>query len=121
VAIAPDGTWLATMHNSPREQAVRIWDTATGAVRTTLNSRKAQVAAVAIAPDGARLVTVGADGTLRIWDRASSSIIAVTRADSPLKDCAWSPSGCLLAAAGNSGIYLYILTPDYPQGPDRRS
>jgi WD40 repeat protein len=103
VAIAPDGTWLATVH----ESSVRIWDTRTASIRATLADRGARVTAAAIAPDSAQLATVSADGTLRVWDPAGGRPVATMRADSPLEDCAWSPNGHLLAAAGKSGIYLY--------------
>jgi WD40 repeat protein len=105
VAIAPDGTWLATVHQS----SVRIWDTRTGSIRTTLADRGAQVTSAAIAPDSARLATVSADGTLQVWDPDGGSPVAAMRADSPLEDCAWSPSGHLLAAVGRSGVYLYAV------------
>ena len=69
VAIAPDGTWLATVH----ESSVRIWDTRTGSIRTTLAESGARVTAAAIAPDSARLATVSADGTLQVRDPESAA------------------------------------------------
>ena len=68
VAIAPDGTWLATAGG---DGSVRIWDPATGKQRATLTGHTGWVRAVAIAPDGAWLATGGDDGTVRIWDPAT--------------------------------------------------
>jgi hypothetical protein len=31
------------------------------------------------------------------------------RVDGALSDCAWSPSGGLLAAAGDAGLYLFAF------------
>ena len=105
-AIAPDGAWLAT---AGHDGTVRIWDAATGRPRATLTGHHYRVTAAAIAPDGAWLATAGHDGTVRIWDAASGGISALMRVDGPLKDCAWSPSGRLLAIAGNGGIYLFAF------------
>ena len=68
VAIAPDGTWLATGSN---DGAVRIWDPATGQQRAALTGHAGPVRAVAIAPDGSWLASGGQDGTVRIWDPAT--------------------------------------------------
>ena len=68
VAIAPDGSWLAT---GGSDGTARIWDAATGQPRATLTGHAGLVAAVAIAPDGSWLATGGSDGTARIWDAAT--------------------------------------------------
>jgi WD40 repeat protein len=106
VAIAPDGAWLAT---AGMDGTARIWDAATGRPRATLTGHNSRVTAVAIAPDGAWLATAGMDGTVRTWDAASGAISALMRADSPLKDCTWSPSGQRIAMAGSAGIYLFAF------------
>jgi WD40 repeat protein len=104
VAIAPDAAWLAT---TSTDKTVRIWDPATGRQRAVLTGHTDQVVAVAIAPDAAWLATTSTDKTVRIWDSATGDITAVMRVDSPLTTCAWSPSGRLLAAAGDGGLYLF--------------
>ena len=65
MAIAPDGTWLAS---GGGDGSVRIWDPATGQQRAELehSGRGGGVTAVAIAPDGVlagqrRRGRVGAD------------------------------------------------------------
>jgi WD40 repeat protein len=64
VAVAPDGTWLAT---GSADGTVRIWDAATGRERARLDGHTGPVAAVAVAPDGTWLATGSADGTVRVW------------------------------------------------------
>ena len=49
VAIAPDGTWLAT---ASFDKSVRIWDSTTGRQRAVLLGHTKPVMSVAIAPDG---------------------------------------------------------------------
>ena len=68
VAIAPDGTWLATVGD---DGTVRIW-AADGTPRATLTGHRDPVIAVAIAPDGTWLATGGGDGTVRTWDAATA-------------------------------------------------
>ncbi|HEX4701981.1 MAG TPA: NB-ARC domain-containing protein [Pseudonocardiaceae bacterium] len=71
VAVAPDGTWLAT---ASLYDAVRIWDAVTGAHRRTLTGHTSDVRAVAIAPDGLWLASVGDDQSVRIWDATSGAL-----------------------------------------------
>ena len=70
LAVAPDGTWLATASD---DGTVRIWDPATGQTRHTLTGHTDGVRAVAVAPDGTWLATAGDDGTVRIWDPPTGS------------------------------------------------
>ena len=108
VAIAPDGTWLATAGD---DGTVRIWDPATGQQRAALTGHAGPVTAVAIAPDGTWLASASGDGTVRIWDPATGGISALMRVDSRLEDCAWSPSSQSLAAAGGAGLYHFTFKP----------
>ena len=62
MAIAPDGTWLAT---AGPEKRVRIWGQ-DGTLRAILTGHRNWVLAVAIAPDGTWLATASGDKTVRI-------------------------------------------------------
>jgi WD40 repeat protein len=74
VAVAPDGTWIATGDTTG---AVRIWDAATGNERAVVRSGNNAVYAMAVAPDGTWLVTGSADGTTRVWDSVTGELRAV--------------------------------------------
>jgi len=78
VAIAPDGTWLAT---ASVDKTVRTW-AADGTPRATLAGHKHGVGAVAIAPDGTWLAT-GDVGTVRIWAADAAAAPASGRAGGP--------------------------------------
>ena len=107
VAIAPDGTWLASGGN---DGWVRIWDVASSQQRAALPGRGGPER-VAIAPNGTWLASVGEDGSVRIWDLTTNGISALMRVDSQLQDCAWSPSSQSLAVAGSVGLYHFTFKP----------
>ena len=106
VAIAPDGSWLASGGD---DGLVRVWDLATGRQRAALGGRGRAVRAVATGRDGTWLASADYDGLVRIWDLATGGISAVMRVDGPLEDCAWSPSSESLAAAGDAGLYHFAF------------
>ncbi|MFC8615538.1 NB-ARC domain-containing protein, partial [Micromonospora purpureochromogenes] len=70
LAVAPDGTWLAS---ASADGTIRIWDPATGACRHTLTDHTSAVSALAVAPNGTWLASGSDDGTVRIWDPATGA------------------------------------------------
>ena len=108
--VGPDGTWLAT--SSKDDGLVRIWDPATGRQRAVLEGHRGGVSGMAVGPDGTWLATSGRDGLVRIWDPVAGRAKAVMRVDCPLSTCTWDPSGQLLAAAGEDGLYLFTFNAD---------
>ena len=103
VAVAPDGSWLAS---GGWDKTVRIWDVATGQERATLTGHTGIVIAVAVAPDGSWLASGGWDKTVRIWDVATGQeratltghtgrveVLAVAPDGTWLATGSWSTSG----------------------------
>jgi WD40 repeat protein/serine/threonine protein kinase len=75
VAFSPDGKrlasaggkgWAGCKEITPGE--VKIWDMLTGREVCTLHGHKQSVLGVNFSPDGRRLATSSADGTVMIWD-----------------------------------------------------
>ena len=59
----------------------------------TLSGHLYSVMACAWSPDGQRLLSTSADGTLRIWDAASGHfLLTLSGHSSPVRACAWSPN-----------------------------
>jgi WD40 repeat protein len=109
VAIAPDGTWLATAGD---DGTARTW-AADGTPRATL-SHGSSVTGVAIAPDGTWLATGGGDDrTVRIWaaDGVPSSGVTAIRVDGHVSGCAWFPGSTDLCIGGSRGLYRFSLRP----------
>jgi RNA polymerase sigma factor (sigma-70 family) len=69
VTLSPDGTRLAAgVLNS-----VLVFDAATGKDLTPEAGHRGEVAELRFTPDGDRLVTVGGDRTVRVWDAATGT------------------------------------------------
>lgn len=60
---------------------------------------------LAISPDGTWLATTSRDRTVRVWDAATGSPVAMTRVDGDINECGWSPDQLLLYTAGRGGLY----------------
>jgi len=93
VAIAPDGTWLAT---TSHDRTVRLWDAETGAHRT-FTGHTDHVTGIAIAPTGTWLATTSRDGTVRLWDTASGTHRTLTGHTGWVTAVAIAPDGTWLA------------------------
>ncbi|MFC8075594.1 NB-ARC domain-containing protein [Streptomyces sp. NPDC057307] len=68
LAIAPNGTWLATTEGTAE---VRVWDPATGTCTCTLTrprGRRNAVESMAIAPDSTWIATANGTDKVRIWN-----------------------------------------------------
>ncbi|MFE2424879.1 NB-ARC domain-containing protein [Streptomyces hokutonensis] len=99
VAIAPDGSWLASAGD---DRTVRIWDRTTGTCTATLTGHAYRVESVAIAPDGSWLASAGDDRTVRIWDRTTGTCTAtLTGHFNEVRSVAIAPDGSWLATASN--------------------
>jgi hypothetical protein len=109
VAVAPDGTWLASGSD---DKTVRIWDAATGQQRTVLTGHTGGVTALAIAPDGTWLASGSEDKTVRIWDAATGQQRTVlTGPISGVTALAIAPDGTWLAIALLDGtVRQWLLT-----------
>jgi WD40 repeat protein len=97
VAIAPDGTWLASAG-----WCVRVWEVAGKEQRFEMFGHLGRVFSVAVSPDGTYLASGGDDRTVRIWDAASGEERRIlTGHTDRVNSVAVSPDGSWLASAGS--------------------
>src|SRR5437868_5687882 len=105
VAVAPDGSWLATWSD---DETARIWNL-DGTTRAVLDHR-ARVCGGAIAPDGSWLATCGWDRSVRLWSAKGTALAVLTGHDSIVNDVVIAPDGSWVAAIDGDGV-LRTWTP----------
>jgi WD40 repeat protein len=99
VAVAPDGSWLASADDSGE---VRIWDPVTGATRHPLTGHTRRISALAVAPDGSWLASAGDDRTVRIWDPLAGAVRhTLTGHTRGVRALAVAADGSWVASAGD--------------------
>ncbi len=126
IAVSPDGTLLAAIRKdaSPQQNGIAIWDVASGkelrqlAVPVKDNDVQGLgfFEALAFAPDGKTLVTGSRDGTVIVWNPATSDELQRFAVGSPIDYAvAISPDNRHLAVASGPTIRLI----DRTAGKDR--
>jgi WD40 repeat protein/serine/threonine protein kinase len=105
-AFSPDGRQIVTTD----DRAAQVWDAQTYQRRFTLFHGDTVYRAVYSA-DGARIVTAGGDGTVKIWDAATGAIVRELRKDGARVRyflAALSPDGRLIAAIDDGGRVAHV-------------
>jgi WD40 repeat protein len=75
VAYSPDGRLLASTG-----AVARVWEVRTGRLLLSLRGHTRQVLRVVFSPDGSRLATSSADGSVRVWDAATGQqLVSIER------------------------------------------
>jgi RNA polymerase sigma factor (sigma-70 family) len=117
-AFAPDGRALVTVTSRPEgrgdsgryENALHLWELATGKERRTIPCGPASVRwvqRVACAADGRTLATARSDGTLQLWDLVTGKELPFRAAPGVEVQClVFSPDSRLLASAQRDGTIL---------------
>jgi WD40 repeat protein len=115
VAFSPDGktvaagTWLRQPEGA---HEIYLFDVATGQERRRLRGHAGWIEAVAFAPDGQTLASVGLDKMVKVWDLATGQERATLEGHrSHLQAVAFSPDGKTMASGGHEQtLRLWKLT-----------
>ena len=111
VAFSPDGQSIAT--GDGPEGDVLIFDVTTYEMRQTLSGHTHRVYDVHFSPDGKRLATASADGTVKLWNAANGELLQTfTEHTSDIRSVAFSADGETMASADADGtIKVWRLEP----------
>jgi WD40 repeat protein len=86
------------------DDAIVTRDAASGAILASFLGHRGSVRALALAPDGSRLASAGADRTVRLWDLSYGANTLVLRdLTGDLSALAYSPDGSTLFAGDSRG------------------
>jgi tetratricopeptide (TPR) repeat protein len=106
--VSKDGRTLFT---SGGDGAVKTWDAATLAHKSTLQHGTQRLSELALSPDGKTLASAGKDGDLKLWDADTGALLSTTHAhESDVDDIAFSPDGTLIATSGDDhAVRTWVL------------
>ena len=105
-AVSADG---ATIVSASSDHTLKVWDGRSGVKRFTLSGHGNVVTGCGVSADGATIVSASPDQTLKVWNGRTGQCLSTLYVDGPLRDCACSADGEIIAAAGRRGIYFLRL------------
>src|SRR5262249_36449199 len=109
LAPSPDGRKLFSA--SWGDADITVWDPATATGEAKLTGHKGNIVRLELTPDGNALVSVGSDGTIRVWDANKLSEIRVLHSDKTAASpaLAFSPDSKRVLACCNNKLHLWDL------------
>lgn len=100
LAMAPDGSWLASAEHDGHNSTVRVWDLATGTLRCALNHPSEALRVLGADPAGRWLAAAGEEGRVYLWDTTTGGLLRVLAGHaSPIRALAMAPNRTWLASA----------------------
>ncbi|MGF1583226.1 MAG: WD40 repeat domain-containing protein [Gemmataceae bacterium] len=98
LAFSPDGKKLISVGY---DRKVKIWDTKSLQLLTTLSEHSDSVCSVAFRPDGKVFATAGADRAVKVWRTWDAKLLyTLSESTDWVYSVAWSPDGKHVAAGG---------------------
>jgi WD40 repeat protein len=110
LSFSPDGSQLALACQDGR---LRLFETASGDSKRTLNSGAASLSRLSFSVDGSLLAAAGA-GSVFVWESGREAILATlgtSQSEREIAALSFSADGKLLAAAHDKDIFLWRIDP----------
>jgi WD40 repeat protein len=103
IAFSPDGGRLLTSMVKAGDNALKVWDVATGREALQIKLEYAPRSA-AFSPDGKLILSGGYDGTVALWNaKTGATVLSFRRGDRPIPSVAFSSDGRRIIFAGLEG------------------
>jgi serine/threonine protein kinase/WD40 repeat protein len=106
VMFSPDSSTLLTGSGI---SSILLRDARNGETIETIEGHAGGVYDLLFTPDGKRLISYGADETIRVWDWSTRKTISVLRSTPGVTGLAMSPDGRTLASRGAGCIFFWDL------------
>jgi WD40 repeat protein len=87
-------------------QDLYVWDLTTGREAAAFRGHPPGVTAVAFSPDSRRLISLGQDKTLKVWDVATGQELLSLPAPTGVSQCVFSPDGRYLITGDFTGVTM---------------
>lgn len=120
LAFSPDGEFLAAGASfSATSNSIKLFSTKDGALLEELSGHVSWIATLTFTPDGARLISAGADQSIRVWDMAKRRPFASLRGHlSEIYAVAVSPDGkTILSGCKDGTLFGWDLQALKPKAP----
>jgi WD40 repeat protein len=98
---------------SARIKTIEVWEPRRGKVARTLTGHANMIQALDWSPDGQRLVSASADGTVKVWDVIGEQELLSFRGEwaPQFGSVAFSPDGQRIAAPNSNVIRIWDARP----------
>jgi WD40 repeat protein len=108
-AFSPDGRWLAGFGDD--QKVLCLWEAQTLRLTAQFTGHTGPIHSVAFSPDSRRLVSVGRDRTVRVWDVATGQSRALEGHTDDVYAAVFHPGGTRVASGGRDrAVWLWDLT-----------
>jgi WD40 repeat protein len=105
---SPDGKRLITISTSSTQAPPALWDLDQHRLVAQLDGHVGRVFAARFVAGGHEILTAGRDGTARLWNAATGSLLRTFRGDSHfLADATLAPDGSMVVAGGSDGLLRF--------------
>ena len=108
-ALSLDFQTLASPRDSWKHHEIRLWDTDTGKIKTTLEGHTKRVTSVAFSPEGQVLASGDLEGVIRLWNVRTGTHRMIATPHKSVNVVAFSPDGQTILSRQDKDFRLWDI------------